>query len=176
MSHRAAALVVAVALAITACGESTPASTDAVTAEAGLATVTRVIDGDSVELLLDGADVEARLIGVNAPELADCQGPAAKDALASVVDGQGVQVVDFGTDRFDRLLVELVIADESVNEALVRAGWALGLHGDERDWTEPMQAAADAGTRHVGPAGHLRARRPGPQDLCGAGGSARARR
>ena len=135
----------AVILLAAGCGEPTPADTPVDTAAADSATVTRVIDGDSVELLLDGDDVEARLIGINAPEFADCQGPAATDALASVVEDQAVAVIEFGEDRFDRLLVELVIADESVNEALVRAGWALGLHGDERNWTTQMAAAAEAG-------------------------------
>lgn len=127
------------------CGDTAPAENPVDTSAADAATVTRVIDGDSVELLLDGEEVEARLIGINAPEFADCQGPAATDALASVVEDQPVEVIGFGEDRFDRLLVELIIADESVNEALVRAGWALGLHGDERNWTAQMEAAAGAG-------------------------------
>lgn len=145
MSRRSRMACAALVLLVAGCADSAPAQNAVDTDTADAATVTRVIDGDSVELLLDGRDVEARLIGINAPELADCQGPAATEALASVVDGQAVDVIEFGEDRFDRLLVELVIADESVNEALVRAGWALGLHGDERDWTVEMQAAADAG-------------------------------
>lgn len=112
---------------------------------AGGAAVSRVIDGDSVELEIEGATVEARLVGINAPELADCQGPGARDALTSVVLGQRVEVTEFGTDRFDRLLVELVIGQDSVNAALVRSGWALALHGDERDWVADMITAADAG-------------------------------
>ena len=145
MSRRLRLVLAAVALVAAACGESTPVANGPDPADADSGSVSRVIDGDSVELLLDGAEVEARLIGINAPELADCQGPAATEALSSVVGGQPVQVIEFGTDRFDRLLVELLIADESVNEALVRAGWALGLHGDERDWTAEMAMAAEGG-------------------------------
>ncbi|MEM7286766.1 MAG: lamin tail domain-containing protein [Actinomycetota bacterium] len=145
MSRQLRTALAVLVLVAAACSEPSP-EREPVDASTGAdATVARVIDGDSVELLLDGQDVEARLIGINAPELADCQGPAAGDALASVVDGQAVEVIEFGTDRFGRLLVELIIADESVNEALVRAGWALGLHGDERDWTVEMRAAADSG-------------------------------
>ncbi len=146
MLRRTSALVACLALLSSACAASdVDAEVAEPIAQAAGATVERVIDGDSLELRLDGAVVEARLIGVNAPELADCQGPAARDALERVVDGQAVAVSDFGSDRFDRLLVELSIGDESVNEALVRAGWALGLHGDERDWTAEMEAAAEAG-------------------------------
>ena len=145
MSRRFRLACAALAFLAAACADSAPADNPVDTAASDAATVTRVIDGDSVELAIDGQDVEARLIGINAPELADCQGPAATDALASVVEGQAVDVIEFGEDRFDRLLVELIIGDESVNEALVRAGWALGLHGDERDWTAEMASAAEAG-------------------------------
>lgn len=105
----------------------------------------RIIDGDSLELDVDGEIVEVRMIGINAPEGADCQGPAAADALAEVIEGQPLAVESFGFDRFDRELVELFVDGESVNAAMVRAGWALGLHGDERDWTDEMKSAADDG-------------------------------
>ncbi len=137
-------LLTLLAAACTEDGEPAPeAAPDQIAA--GGAAVDRVIDGDSVELEIEGASVEARLIGINAPELADCQGPGARDALASVVTDQRVEVTEFGTDRFDRLLVELIIGQDSVNAALVRSGWALALHGDERDWVADMITAADAG-------------------------------
>lgn len=41
--------------------------------------------------------------------------------------------------------MELLVDRESVNAAMVRAGWALALHGDERDWTDEMRSAADDG-------------------------------
>lgn len=146
MPRRSIVTVASLALALVGgCAEASPPTPARQAAPSGSAIVTRVIDGDSVELLVDGIDIEARLIGINAPELADCQGPAATEALASVVRDQPVDLIEFGEDRFGRLLVELLIGDESVNEAVVRAGWALGLHGDERNWTAQMEAAADAG-------------------------------
>ena len=111
--------------------------------------VTHVIDGDSVEFTTDGQTVEARLIGINAPEYADCQGPSSTEALAGIVEGQAVDVIDYGTDRFGRALVDLVINGESVNLAVVRAGWALAHHTDEHPdadrWIDAMVEAADNG-------------------------------
>lgn len=160
------AAVLALLLLAAACGDSTgdvesASGTDdeAAVDDGGIRTdpadsdadavLERVIDGDSVELRLDGQLVESRLIGINAPELDDCQGPASKDALAGIALDQAVGVTSFGEDRFGRLLVDLSIADESVNFAMVRTGWALGQHTDEHDaadaWVAAMVDAAEAG-------------------------------
>ena len=147
MLPRSLVVLLALALFAAGCGDDSEPAPETAPDEiaAGGAAVSRVIDGDSVELEIEGATVEARLIGINAPELADCQGPGARDALASVVTDQRVEVTEFGTDRFGRLLVELIIGQDSVNAALVRSGWALALHGDERDWVADMTTAAGAG-------------------------------
>jgi endonuclease YncB( thermonuclease family) len=105
--------------------------------------IAREIDGDSLELEIDGAIVEVRLVGINAPELADCQGPAARDALGELLRAGNIAVSGSETDRFDRLLVELEVEGASVNEAMVRAGWALAIHGDGAAYVGAMRAAAD---------------------------------
>lgn len=169
---RSLALTLWTCLLLAACGAEAPTADDPATASgtaesagsstAGVAgdgsdespdtdatVVHRVIDGDSVELEVDGTIVEARLIGINAPELADCQGPAARDALAGIAGGQAVDVVDYGSDRYGRLLVALSINDDSVNLAMVRSGWALGQHSGEHPdadaWVAAMVRAAEDG-------------------------------
>lgn len=105
--------------------------------------IAREVDGDSLELEIDGAVVEVRLVGINAPELADCQGPAARDALGELLRAGDIAVSGSESDRFDRLLVELEVEGASVNEAMVRAGWALAVHGDGDAYVGAMRAAAD---------------------------------
>jgi len=105
--------------------------------------IAREIDGDSLELEIDGEIVEVRLVGINAPELADCQGPAAGDALGELLGSGTIGVAGSDTDRFDRLLVELHVDGVSVNEAMVRTGWALAVHGAGDAYVAAMRAAAD---------------------------------
>lgn len=105
--------------------------------------IAREVDGDSLELEIDGEVVEVRLLGINAPELADCQGPAAGDALGDLLRSGDIGVAGSELDRFDRLLVELEVDGASVNEAMVRQGWALAIHGDGDAYVAAMRAAAD---------------------------------
>lgn len=177
MSGRRIALVLFLSVVVGACGAATNAEPEArVTAEDSDAVLHRMIDGDSLELDVGGQVVEVRMIGINAPEASDCQGPAAREALKAVIDGRSIGLESFGSDRFGRLLVEMFVDGSSVNEAMVRAGWALALHGDERDWTTEMKSAAsdglgmwDAPTLCPSPAGVLRISDiqpdpPGPDD------------
>ena len=132
-------------LVATSCTAATQATNPEPDPSGPTASAHRIIDGDSLELNVGGEIIEARMIGINTPEFDDCQGPAARDALAAVIEDQPLGIEEFGEDRFGRLLVELSVDGNSVNEALVRAGWALALHGDERNWTAEMAQAADGG-------------------------------
>ncbi len=66
--------------------------------------VVRVIDGDSVEFLLESGQIEARLLGVNAPELFNesdemtCNGGFAKSALEETLRSGTVALVGSGLD------------------------------------------------------------------------------
>ena len=73
-----------------------------------LATCVRVIDGDTVDL----ADEEQRLhrvriVGMDAPELAQPYGRPAKSALAELILHKEVQVLPAGVDKYGRELAQL---------------------------------------------------------------------
>ena len=100
-------------------------------------TVSRVVDGDTIRVVIDGLDVPVRYIGMDTPE-PDATDPtikgladAATAANVALVDGREVilerDVSD--TDRFDRLLRDVWVQDEAgdwllVNLELVRLGFA----------------------------------------------------
>lgn len=114
--------------------------------------VERVVDGDSLELVIGGVETEVRLLGINAPELytpgnvASCNGEAARDALRDLVENATtVEFVAGEQDRFGRLLGVLALDGVAVTESLVDAGWALALWSaeDER-LTALMEAAASS--------------------------------
>src|SRR3954449_6156470 len=100
----------------------------------GEATVTRVVDGDTVHVAIGGADETVRYIGVDTPESVkpntpvQCFAKAASAANERLVDGQRVRIVYDAErrDRYGRLLAYVYRAQDGafVNAALVREGYA----------------------------------------------------
>ena len=70
------------------------------------ALVTRVVDGDTIEVRLDGAIEDVRYIGVDTPESVkpdspvECFGPEASRFNHRLVEGRRVRLV-FGVERRD---------------------------------------------------------------------------
>ncbi|HEU4738150.1 MAG TPA: thermonuclease family protein [Solirubrobacterales bacterium] len=100
--------------------------------EAAVVPVTRVVDGDTVEVRLDGETEDVRYIGVDTPETVkpgapvDCFGPQASAFNHRLVEGRRVRLV-FGAERrdvYDRLLAYVYLGDRFVNAELVRRGLA----------------------------------------------------
>ncbi|HEX2097205.1 MAG TPA: thermonuclease family protein [Solirubrobacterales bacterium] len=96
------------------------------------ALVTRVVDGDTVEVRLDGETEDVRYIGVDTPETVkpeapvDCFGPQASRFNHDLVERRRVRLV-FGAERRDhygRLLAYVYLGDRFVNAELVRRGLA----------------------------------------------------
>lgn len=97
------------------------------------ATVLRVIDGDTIEVEIEGQAYKVRYIGIDTPETVDprrpvgCFGEEASAANKELVDGQtvGLESDVSDTDSFGRLLRYVWLdGDEMVNAALVREGYA----------------------------------------------------
>lgn len=102
---------------------------------AGLsATVTRVVDGDTVHVRVGGRDETVRYIGMDTPETVkpntpvQCFGKAASAANRRLVDGQRVRLrLDAEPrDRYGRLLAYVYRRRDGlfVNAALVGGGFA----------------------------------------------------
>lgn len=100
----------------------TPAATPATVP----AVVTRIIDGDTIEVRIGGETFRVRYIGMNTPETDEFCGPEATEVNRSLVGGQTVRLVKdvSETDRFGRLLRYVYVGDLFVNAELVRRGYA----------------------------------------------------
>jgi micrococcal nuclease len=94
--------------------------------------VTRVVDGDTVEVRLEGREEDVRYIGVDTPETVkpdtpvQCFGPQASRFNHALVERRRVRLV-FGAERRDvygRLLAYVYLGDRFVNAELVRRGLA----------------------------------------------------
>jgi micrococcal nuclease len=117
---------------------TTPSVTAAPTTNAGLpdgltpARVTRVVDGDTIEVEIDGTEYTVRYIGIDTPETVHpsqpvgCFGPEASARNKALVEGKtvGLERDVSDTDRFGRLLRYVYVDGEMVNAALVRDGYA----------------------------------------------------
>ena len=122
-------LMILLLLSVTACDELADAggSDDIVTIPEGeIATVTRVIDGDTIDVLLDGKQVRIRYVGVNTPERDEPCYSEATEANRVLVEGKTVTMVTdtSDTDRYDRLLRYIYADGVFVNDSLVRNGYA----------------------------------------------------
>lgn len=96
-------------------------------------TVDGVIDGDTIQAMVDGQRLEIRLIGVNAPEGDECYGNESRTALASLVTGQTVVLASDGpdTDSAGRALRYVLIEGDPailVNAELVSSGAVVPIH------------------------------------------------
>jgi endonuclease YncB( thermonuclease family) len=91
-----------------------------------MASVTRVIDGDTIEVNLNGQLHSVRYIGMNTPERDETCFAEATSANAALVQGQTVRLVKdvSETDRYNRLLRYVYVGDVFVNARLVEEGYA----------------------------------------------------
>lgn len=100
--------------------------------------IDRVIDGDTVvfseldlgfELFLKNA--HGRLLGINAPELhakdenVRFKAEQSKEYLASRLTGQDVIIRGKEVDAFGRILCDIYLKDEFVNETILAEGYAV---------------------------------------------------
>jgi micrococcal nuclease len=91
------------------------------------ARVVRVVDGDTIDVRLDGSQVRVRYIGMDTPERDEAYFRVSTEANRELVDGQTVYLErDVSeTDRYGRLLRYVYLGDgRMVNELLVEAGLA----------------------------------------------------
>jgi micrococcal nuclease len=94
--------------------------------------VTRVVDGDTIQVDYRGSTVDIRLIGIDTPETVhpsepvECFGPAASRFTTAALTGETVRL-EFDVERRDhygRMLAYVWDEGKLFNSALVRRGFA----------------------------------------------------
>jgi len=100
-----------------------------------LAKVTRVVDGDTVKVLIDNKEDTVRLIGIDAPETVDpkkpvqCFGQEASNEAKEILTGKTVILESDSTqadrDEYGRLLRYIFLEDgTNVDEFMISEGYA----------------------------------------------------
>ncbi len=101
--------------------------------------VTRVVDGDTIDVQIDGQEFRVRYIGVDAPEPNEYYGGLSLNRNIQFVAGKEVTLIQdvSDTDSFDRLLRYVLVDDFFVNYQLL-------LDGDVRASAYPPDTACKA--------------------------------
>jgi len=91
-----------------------------------LANVTRVLDGDTIDVEIDGQEYRVRYIGIDTPESGSpCADDATQVNVGLVWQETVTLVKDVSeTDRYDRLLRYVYVGETFVNAELVARGYA----------------------------------------------------
>ncbi|ELU9590383.1 thermonuclease family protein [Campylobacter upsaliensis] len=95
--------------------------------------VSRVIDGDTIELLAKTSKenpynhiikLKIRLYGIDAPELKQAYGKEAKEYLSALVLKQEVSLIIENKDKYDRFVGTLFLKGQDINKEMVKNGYA----------------------------------------------------
>jgi len=98
---------------------------------AGQLKVSRVTDGDTIQIRDGTAEKTIRLVGIDAPELShkkrepsQTYAQAATKYLAGLVLNKTVEIKEYGHDRYGRTLAVVLLGGKNVNLEMVKAGYA----------------------------------------------------
>ncbi len=86
--------------------------------------VIHVIDGDTLDCLVDGNMERIRLFGIDAPEGKQNYGPESTEHLRQLVSGKRFRIEITGKDRYGRSIAKLWDETGYLNQAMVRDGAA----------------------------------------------------
>lgn len=138
--------------------ESTPGTDTAITPTIGNATVDYVVDGDTIQAIVDGKSERVRLLGIDTPELGRDGTPderCAAEARQFLADWITDSAVTLSADphsperdRYDRLLAYVEIDGVDVSQTMLDEGWADLYTGNKEliRWPEYKQATAHSST------------------------------
>jgi len=112
--------------------DSSVAGNDTIPQSGELVKVVRVVDGDTINVEIDGKVEPVRYIGIDTPETVDprkpvqCFGVEASKKNKELVEGKMVRLETDITDRdkYNRLLRYVWLGDILINQALVDQGYA----------------------------------------------------
>lgn len=116
--------------------------------------VVRVIDGDTIDVNINGQIYRIRYVGVNTPEHDEPCFDEATEANRRMVEGQTVRLVRdvSNTDIYDRLLRYVYVGDTFVNWELVAQGYAEAVlyRPDKRYYEDFLRLESQASLANLG--------------------------
>lgn len=87
--------------------------------------VTRIIDGDTIEVTLNNSPMTVRLNGIDAPESEQMFGSRARQICSELALGKMVGLILMERERYNRIVADVVLPDgRNLSHELVRGGAA----------------------------------------------------
>jgi micrococcal nuclease len=92
--------------------------------------VTKVFDGDTIQVEGSGLNFKIRLVGIDSPEIgrkkqkSQPYSQQAKELLARLADKKNIFVKQYGTGSYNRVLAEVFSGTTNINLEMVRLGLA----------------------------------------------------
>ena len=86
--------------------------------------VISVSDGDTITIMMNGEKQKIRLYGIDTPEINQSFGTEAKQFLSDQILNKEVEIEVKDTDRYKRLVAIVYLNNKSMNELLLKEGWA----------------------------------------------------
>ena len=113
------------------------------------ATVTRVSDGDTIDILPSGETrpIRVRVFGIDAPERGEPFSNLARNRTRVLVFDKAVRITGTAVDTYGRLVARVRIGDVDLGENLLRAGLACHYtrFSDDRVYAEAQTGAQSRG-------------------------------
>ena len=104
----------------------------------------RVLDGDTIKVRGASGETTIRLVGIDAPELSHKKRepgqPFSQQStkyLAGMVLNKGVDIKEYGHDRYGRTLAVVLLDGKNVNLEMVKAGFAEVYRGEHAKGFDP---------------------------------------
>lgn len=104
--------------------------------------VTKVHDGDTYKVFYHGKLLNVRLRNIDAPELGQNYGFAARDSVAALLTNQTVELDSFGIDMYGRTMGSIRIEGMALDSLMVCKGWAWFYVAYSKDKLLPLYEAA----------------------------------
>jgi endonuclease YncB( thermonuclease family) len=87
-------------------------------------TVTKIVDGDTIDVQLSSGLIRVRLHGVDTPERGQPWGKESTASLTGLVMGKEVDIDPFSQDRYERMIGIVYLGELNVNLELIKHGHA----------------------------------------------------
>ena len=107
-------------------------------------------DGDNITIIHGGIKAQVHLACIDAPELKQARGQAARKALKKLVNDQSFELNILGRDRIGRFVAEIMSDRGNINRILVEQGYAQFYNPSGKGCDGYIKAERKAQDLHLG--------------------------